>query len=141
MNDTAGFQVRFLATILDVIIMSVTVGVLSYFLYGVAFQDELRWVEAIEPLYNLLLPVIWGGYTLGKRMTHIHIIKMTGEKITLWSMFLRYIVSGVVYGLTLGVAVIVSAFMVGIREDNRAIHDFIAGTRVVYDTKNDAESR
>ena len=33
----------------------------------------------------------------------------------------------------LGIGYIVSAFMVGFREDRRSIHDFIAGTEVVYD--------
>ena len=49
------------------------------------------------------------------------------------TMLLRVLVGGSCIRLTLGIALIVSAFMVGIREDKRAIHDFIAGTYVTYD--------
>lgn len=49
-----------------------------------------------------------------------------------WTMIKRDLITGLVYGLTLGIAIIVSACMVGIREDKRAIHDFIAGTYVSY---------
>jgi uncharacterized RDD family membrane protein YckC len=49
-------------------------------------------------------------------------------------MLLRTLVSGIFYALTIGIGAIVSAFMVGIREDKRAIHDFIAGTEVVHDS-------
>lgn len=45
---------------------------------------------------------------------------------------IRNLVAGIVYGLTFGIGVLISAFMVGLREDKRAIHDFIAGTEVVY---------
>lgn len=48
-------------------------------------------------------------------------------------MLMRVLVAGLVYVLTLGIGIIVSAFMVGMREDRRAIHDFIAGTEVVWD--------
>ena len=58
---------------------------------------------------------------------------MDGSKVGYGVMLLRVIVGGIIYVVTLGIALIVSAFMVGIREDKRAIHDFIAGT---YVTKN-----
>lgn len=48
-------------------------------------------------------------------------------------MLLRMIVAAIIYGVTLGIAAIVSAFMVGIREDKRSIHDLIAGTYVTYE--------
>lgn len=49
-------------------------------------------------------------------------------------MLLRNVVAGVAYTLTLGVGLIVSAFMMGIREDKRSIHDFLAGMYVTYDS-------
>lgn len=44
----------------------------------------------------------------------------------------RDLIAGLLYGLTLGIGVIVSAFMVGLREDKRALHDFIGGTYVTH---------
>ncbi len=47
-------------------------------------------------------------------------------------MILRVLLGGLIYGVTFGIGVIVSAFMVGMREDKRSIHDFVAGTYVTY---------
>ncbi len=38
-----------------------------------------------------------------------------------------------------GIAAIVSAFMVGLREDKRSIHDFVAGTYVTYAEPGETE--
>ncbi|RCX21475.1 RDD family protein [Fontibacillus phaseoli] len=48
------------------------------------------------------------------------------------TMLLRNVVAGIIYGLTFGIGIIISALMVGLREDKRSIHDLIAGTEVVY---------
>ena len=48
-------------------------------------------------------------------------------------MLMRVIVAGLVYGITFGIGFIVSVIMVAVREDKRALHDFIAGTEVVWD--------
>ena len=51
-------------------------------------------------------------------------------------MILRVLVGALIYGVTFGIGVIVSAFMVGMREDKRSIHDFVAGTYVTYALMN-----
>ncbi|NAZ10137.1 hypothetical protein GT022_15405 [Agaribacter marinus] len=58
------------------------------------------------------------------------IVRIDGRKIGIGTMILRNIVAGIIYILTFGIGLIVSAFMVGVREDRRAIHDFIAQTYV-----------
>ena len=45
---------------------------------------------------------------------------------------MRELVANIVYALTLGIGLIASAIMVGVREDKRSLHDIIAGTEVVY---------
>lgn len=60
----------------------------------------------------------------------IRIFRVDGEKLGIGTMLLREFVAGIVYIVTLGLGMIVSAFMVGLRKDHRAIHDFIAGTYV-----------
>lgn len=60
----------------------------------------------------------------------VRIAKVNGGKLGIGAMLLRTIVAGLVYVLTLGIGLIISAFMVGLRDDKRAIHDFIAGTYV-----------
>ncbi|WP_195573018.1 RDD family protein [Paenibacillus sp. 1001270B_150601_E10] len=131
MNLQAGFWIRLGAAILDGIIIGIPVSLIMYILFSESFGETMT--NVIVGLYSLLLPVMWAGYTIGKKICNIRIQKLDGSPPTLGTMFLRNIVSGLIYGITFGMAALISAFMVGLREDKRAIHDFIAGTEVVHD--------
>ncbi|WP_087973522.1 RDD family protein [Oceanobacillus rekensis] len=133
-TNPAGFQNRFLASFLDIIIIFLVTGTLSQLLYGVFYDgDNYYLTDSLGFLYYLLLPIFWYGYTLGRKMAGNRIVRIDGRKVGIGTMVLRNIVAGVVYIMTLGIGLIVSAFMVGIREDKRAIHDFIAQTYVTTD--------
>ncbi len=127
----AGFWIRLWAALLDVIIVGLPFALISYILMG--NFDENMFTNLISFLYSLLLPVVWGGYTVGKRVAGVRIRKVSDHSSPgIGTMLLRNVVAGFVYGITFGIAIIVSAFMVGLREDKRSIHDLIAGTEVVY---------
>lgn len=132
MERKAGFWIRLGANLLDGIIVGIPLAILAYIIDGgvnEGFTDDI-----LSFLYALLLPVIWNGYTIGKRLCGIRIRRVSDfSPPGIGTMLLRNVVSGIVYGLTFGIATIVSAFMIGLREDKRSIHDFIAGTEVVYD--------
>lgn len=132
-NNPAGFWIRFGAIIVDALFLFFTLGFLSLFIYGHFFVETFTILDIAEFLYFLLLPVFWYGYTVGKRAMGIRIARVDGEKVGIGTMLLRDVVGGIVYAITLGIAVIISAFMIGLREDNRSIHDFIAGTYVTHD--------
>ncbi len=128
----AGFLIRLGAFLLDGIILALIFGIISLIFFGNFDYKGSTFLNILELLYALLLPVLWSGYVIGKRICGIRIVKMDGSNVGLLTMILRLLVAGIIYVLTLGIGVIVSAFMVGIREDNRAIHDFIAGTYVTH---------
>ncbi len=107
-------------------------GIVGLMLYNQFLIDGFSFIDIMDMLYYLLLPVFWYGYTVGKRLLGIRIARIDGEKVGLGTMLLRDLVAGLVYTLTLGIGIIVRAFMVGLREDKRSIHDFIAGTYVTY---------
>lgn len=126
----AGFWVRLLALILDGLFLSLSFFVLR--LMGFPFEGwDDSWL--VQALYVLLLPVFWNGYTVGKRIMGIRIIRMgsEGEAPGFMTMLLRVLVTNLLYAITFGIPVIISAFMVGLREDKRSIHDLVAGTQVV----------
>lgn len=130
MTNLAGFWDRFFANILDGVIVGLPIAIFAYFITG-KFDDDV--ISApLNLVYALVVPVVWNGYTVGKRMMQIRIAKVNGDKLGFGTMFMRTIVAVLVYILTLGIGIIVSAFMVGLREDKRAIHDFIAGTYVTH---------
>ncbi|GGG85503.1 RDD family protein [Paenibacillus radicis (ex Gao et al. 2016)] len=126
----AGFWIRLGAALLDGLIIGLPLGLLTMALLGRTGGENLA--NLIGFLYSLLLPVFWNGFTIGKKACGVQIRKLDGSAPTIGTMLLRQLVGGLVYGVTFGICAIVSAFMVGLREDKRAIHDFIAGTEVVY---------
>jgi uncharacterized RDD family membrane protein YckC len=127
----AGFWIRLGALIVDSLVVSVPVWAVGLLLTGdlTGFDNA---ASIVEWLYGIILPVIWMGYTVGKRCCGIRIARIDGRKVGLGTMVMRVIVSGLVYAFSLGIAVVVSAFMVGLRNDKRAIHDLIAGTYVTH---------
>jgi uncharacterized RDD family membrane protein YckC len=126
-NQEAGFLIRLGAILLDAIIVAVPLTIISLIITG-GGNGTLSF------LYSLLLPVFWNGYTIGKRICGIRIIRVDDHLPPgIGTMLLRNVVAGVVYGLTLGIGLIVSIFMIALREDKRSLHDFIAGTEVIHD--------
>jgi uncharacterized RDD family membrane protein YckC len=129
----AGFWIRFGAVLLDAIIVAVPLTIISLIITGGGDNKEF-FTDILSFLYSLLLPVIWGGYTIGKRICGIKIRRIDDHAPPgIGTMLLRIVVAGIIYALTLGIGVIVSAVMIGLREEKRSIHDFIAGTEVVHD--------
>jgi uncharacterized RDD family membrane protein YckC len=132
MMRNAGFWIRLGAALLDGIVVGLPVLFVSFLV--TQHLDSAKIVSNVLIfLYGLIIPAVWGGFTVGKRMCGIRIRKLDGSDPTIGTMILRTVVGGIVYSVTFGVATVISAFMVGLREDKRAIHDFIAGTEVVYE--------
>ncbi|WP_391206473.1 RDD family protein [Psychrobacillus sp. L4] len=130
MLNPAGFWIRFAANLLDSLIIGIPLAIISYLLVG--DWEETPITSFGNVIYTLIVPVLWYGFTVGKKMLGIRIVKVDGSKLGYGAMILRVVVGGLVYIFTFGVGLIVSAFMIGLREDKRAIHDFIAGTYVTY---------
>lgn len=131
-NQVAGFWIRLGANILDGLIVSLPLTIIAGLITGNYENEPIS--NLIFGLYGILVPVYWNGYTIGKRMCGIRIRKFDFlEPPGIGTMLLRNLVAGIVYALTLGIGLIVSIFMVALREDKRSLHDFIAGTEVVYD--------
>ncbi len=128
MSDSVGFWKRLFAGVLDGIIVSAPLAIIFGVITG--NWDNENFSTLFNFLYMLIVPILWYGYTVGKRIMGIRIVRMDGKKLGIGTMLLRYLVAALVYAITLGIGFIVSAFMVGIRKDHRSIHDFIAGTYV-----------
>ncbi|ARI76342.1 RDD family protein [Halobacillus mangrovi] len=130
MERPAGFWIRLMASIIDSIIVGLLLGTITLFFYGEFYMEEFNFTNLLSYCYLLFVPVLWKGYVIGKRICNIRIVKITGENVTVSTMFMRVIVGGIVYFFSLGIGFIVSGIMVMTREDKRSIHDFIAGTYV-----------
>ncbi|KSU83365.1 Uncharacterized membrane protein YckC, RDD family [Fictibacillus enclensis] len=134
-QQPAGFWIRVGACLLDGIIIGIPLAIIGFLITGdfASGQPGENWyLDIISFLYALLLPIYWQGYVVGKRICGVRIVKADGSKLGLGAMLMRVLVGGIIYAVTLGIGLIVSAFMVGIRKDKKSIHDFIAGTYVTH---------
>lgn len=127
----AGFWIRLGALVLDGLLVFVVVLILGS-LIGMNADSRDGLQAGMDLLYTLLLPVFWYGYTVGKRICGIRTVKLDGSNVGFGTMLLRTVVAGFVYVITLGIAFIVSIFMVAFRKDKRGVHDMIAKTYVTH---------
>jgi uncharacterized RDD family membrane protein YckC len=124
-----GFWLRFLAGIIDAIVISLAAGLLR--VIGLPLSQGVETNAIVLTLYHFLVPYLWQGYTVGKRFLKIRITTMSGEKPGAGSLLIRSLVLNGLYALTIGILLLVSCFMVGLRADRRSIHDLLAGTQVL----------
>ncbi|MDX8365499.1 RDD family protein [Cytobacillus sp. IB215665] len=129
-NNPVGLGDRAGAIFIDLLCCGIPLYIISYLIFG--NTNELFY-NLFSNLYYVLVPTLWYGYTIGKKFAGIRIVKKDGSQVGILTMIMREFVGHTLYLLTFGIGYIVSIFMVFIREDKRAIHDFIAGTYVTYD--------
>lgn len=134
MDRPAGFWIRFGARLIDALMLSAIIYVLIALFNLDTGATEVQTSESlISIIYFTFLPVIWLGYTAGKRALGMRIVRMDGSDVKIMTMLKREFVTGFLYGITFGILLIASLFTVVLREDKRAVHDLIAGTYVTYD--------
>ena len=139
----AGFWVRFIAYIIDSILLVITGGILD-FVTGLGIgigaiisgstAEETEIVAGIFGfIINITLSLIYyvvfvgaKGQTPGKMVLGLKIIKTSGEEMTYGRAFLRWIGYGVSF-LILGIGFLMIAFS----REKQGLHDKIAGTYVV----------
>ncbi|WP_112180211.1 MULTISPECIES: RDD family protein [Paraliobacillus] len=136
-HQTAGFWIRLGARALDGIIITTVFALVYGLIMGkipIDLTQEWTW-QIVITAYATILPVLWCGYSIGKKICRINIRRYADDgQVTFWNMFLREVVGYQLLSIvTFGVSIIISAFMVAFLKDKRAIHDFISGTYVKRD--------
>jgi uncharacterized RDD family membrane protein YckC len=71
------------------------------------------------------------GATIGKMIFGVRIVRSDGSPLGYKFALFRFLLK-MLSGLPCYIGYVVSAFMVAFREDKRALHDLIVGTRVIY---------
>lgn len=130
----AGFWIRFVAVLIDGIILLVAQGILlsaGWMLSGgnlgpgEAVKGAVNlYVTLIGAAYGIVFHWLW-GQTLGKMALQIKVVSMDGGPLSFGQAVGRYFAT-FLSALILGIGFM----MAGIRSDKRALHDLLAGTRV-----------
>ena len=140
----AGFDQRLAAALLDLIAILILYGILNLFLAAIGrLIDPLPTLPALaELLLELYLPALaynlvalrFFNATAGKRLLGIRVMPIDGGPTGWVRAFLREF-------LKLSPLLLVSLFMVLVRQDKRALHDVVAGTVVAHATPGIPASR
>jgi len=121
----AGFWVRVLAALIDLIVVGSAAGVIAMFFRAGGDGNPAFPILAI--LYDGFLIGRWNGQTLGKKTFGIKVIAADGRQCSLWRAFARALASWLNL-FTLGLTYLMVAFS----RRKQGLHDHIAGTLHVY---------
>jgi uncharacterized RDD family membrane protein YckC len=137
-NLKAPFLLRCGALLIDYILM-VAIPVISLLIGRYLGMDggklldgsvsNIGWLIAIlVGVVNFLILPIFNGQTIGKMLTGIRIVSITGEFPTFSQLVLRNIVGYFLTALTGMLGFFLAIFNI----KGRALHDFVSGTVVIY---------
>jgi len=90
------------------------------------FGPQIQWFLLIQMVYNVFLNGQFGA-TLGKLAIGARIVNADGSPLGFGRALLRFL-STIITQFTLGAGFLLTL----IRPDRRALHDLLAGTRVIY---------
>ena len=120
-NAPAGFWIRFVAALLD----GILVGGVTFALFMVGAPAILGFIIGLG--YWIYFPSSDMMATPGKSVLGLKITDNDGNQISAGTAFVRYI------GYIISAIVLYIGFiMVGFSDKKRGLHDIIAGTLVVY---------
>ena len=132
----AGFWVRFVAVLIDGVVLLLVQGVLfgaGWILWGggmgvgMALRGATHLFSSlIGAAYSIVFHWLW-GQTLGKMALQIRVVSVDGAPLSFGQAVGRYfatILSALIFGI--------GFIMAGVRSDKRALHDLLAGTRVEH---------
>ncbi|MCA1625018.1 MAG: RDD family protein [Acidobacteria bacterium] len=134
----APFLLRCGAILIDYILL-VSVPVISLIIYRMMGDEPLKilnnkitnagWlIMILLTLTNFVILPMFSGKTIGKILTGTRIVKTDGNAPSVGTLLLRHLIGYPLTILTLGVGFLFSV----LTREGRALHDFLAGTVVIY---------
>ncbi|MCH8968952.1 MAG: protein kinase [Planctomycetes bacterium] len=115
----AGFWIRFLAVIVDCLVLAVP------WMLGAAIVPGIG-AELVTLTYSVLLLTYWNGQTVGKYACGIRVLDLYGQQLTLGRALGREVSK--ILSAILCIGYIMAAFT----ERKQGLHDMIASTYVVF---------
>ncbi|MDX9735859.1 MAG: RDD family protein [Thermoanaerobaculia bacterium] len=142
-GEPAGFWIRFLASLIDSVILNVLLAIVWAPTFFLTFRAAARGeapgaLAAILPIFSFLLTMVLSlGYTLwfwankgatpGKKMLGLRIVREDGEEPLGWGTAFMRLVGYMVSGFILYIGFLMIAF----NPEKMGLHDKIAKTRVL----------
>ena len=143
-SEPVGFWMRVVAYVID----SILLNVIFYLIFGPAnynfepppnvksFADLVPLLEPLikQMIISVIIQLIYYvgmngqfGATVGKLVIGARIVRLDGSRIGFGLAFLRWL-AAILSGMACGIGYLIVAF----RDDKRALHDLLVGTKVIY---------
>jgi uncharacterized RDD family membrane protein YckC len=138
-TQLAGFWRRFIAYIVDAIVVSIVTAIVDLALSALihASGTDTTGTGFRGGLVSLVVGLVYFGYlwsrngqTLGYTAFGMRLVRTDGSPVSLGLAMVRYLLIWLSFALCL-VPALISAFMVGMGQQKQAIHDVLVGTLVV----------
>ncbi|MGC2237934.1 MAG: RDD family protein [Pyrinomonadaceae bacterium] len=137
----APFLLRCGAILIDYIIL-VAIPIISLLIYKYTGREPSKilnneifnagWlIMVLLALTNFVILPLLVGQSIGKMLTGLRVVKKDGKSPSLGSLFIRHLIGYPLTILTFGLGFFISV----INSKGRALHDFLAGTVVIYGQK------
>ncbi|NOV00342.1 RDD family protein [Paenibacillus planticolens] len=125
----AGFWIRFVALLIDTIALQTVFVILSLVTGTSPLKPpaSLSIIEYVIALIYYVTLTVYFGQTLGKMILGVRVVRNDGKPLSWGAVLLREIVGKFVSGIILLIGYIIA----GMDSEKRALHDRMAGTRVV----------
>ena len=85
-------------------------------------------VAVLVALTNFIIFPMFSGQSIGKMLTGLQIVRSDGRPASFNNLLIRHLLGYLLTALTLGLGFLLSVFS----SKGKALHDFLAGTVVVY---------
>jgi uncharacterized RDD family membrane protein YckC len=131
----AGFWIRFAAVVVDLVVFIVAETLLRLFtgaLWGAGVVESRMFESAVvffgvvfDAVYHVTLHGMF-GQTVGKMAVNIRVVQLDGRPLSWGIATIRYLGAWISL-LPFGIGFLMAA----LRADKRALHDLLAGTRVI----------
>ncbi|MBM7660165.1 putative RDD family membrane protein YckC [Bacillus mesophilus] len=131
MENRAGFWIRFVALIIDSLILGVIQFIISMLFVGLDDPEAGTMVTSVISLVLTIVYFVWfqaknNGQTFGKKLTGIRVANVDGSRVSMGMMALRELIGKMISTLILFIGYLMAA-----GKSKRALHDYIAKTIVI----------
>ncbi len=134
----APFYLRCAALFIDyMLFLALPLGWLMFYTFlgsassNITVSGTIWFFAGLMWMVNFLLLPLFRGQTIGKMLAGITILNTDGTPVRLFGIFKRNIIGYFLTLLTLGIGFLISS----VNKSGRALHDYVAGTVVVYGRK------
>lgn len=134
-GEPAGFWRRLVAFIIDGVVVGIVAGIINAIIGLIAHSvgGNYSVSGAVQFILGLIyFTYMWSaqGRTLGYMVMGMRLVRSDGTPVGVGGALARYVLIELSF-LLCAIPAIVSAFMIGLSEEKKAIHDRIVGTAVI----------